>query len=98
VQVRTEADERALEGNPALVRGAVVLDVGCGTGILSLFAARGARRVVGVDASPEIVGVARQVASDNGYLARGPGAGAAAAAGGAGGVPGEEQGVPWCPS
>jgi SAM-dependent methyltransferase len=49
MQVRTEAYRDALEGNPSLMRGARVLDVGCGTGILSMFAARaGASRVIGV--------------------------------------------------
>ena len=38
---RTAAYRDALELNPSLVNGARVLDVGCGTGILSMFAARG---------------------------------------------------------
>ena len=45
----------------------VVLDVGCGTGILSLFAARaGARLVIAVDASA-ILHQARQIVERNGY-------------------------------
>ena len=49
LQARTEAYQRALEGNPSLMRGARVLDVGCGTGILSMFAARaGASQVAGL--------------------------------------------------
>ena len=44
-----------------------VLDVGCGCGILSLFAARGgARSVTAVEASA-VAGVAREVVARNGW-------------------------------
>jgi 2-polyprenyl-3-methyl-5-hydroxy-6-metoxy-1,4-benzoquinol methylase len=33
-QVRTDAYRDAILGNPSLISGATVLDVGCGTGIL----------------------------------------------------------------
>lgn len=54
-QVRTEAYREALEKNPSLMQGARVLDVGCGTGILSMCAARGgATAVVGIDGSEQV--------------------------------------------
>ncbi|KAF9068611.1 S-adenosyl-L-methionine-dependent methyltransferase [Rhodocollybia butyracea] len=50
--VRTSTYARYILSTPSVFEDATVLDVGCGTGILSLFAARaGAARVFAVDAS-----------------------------------------------
>ena len=58
-----------LEGVEAdLVPGAAVLDLGCGSGILSIAAlALGADHVVGVDIDPKAVDVAYENAALNGY-------------------------------
>ncbi|XP_020888237.1 probable protein arginine N-methyltransferase 3 [Arabidopsis lyrata subsp. lyrata] len=65
-KVRTEAYRDALLKNPTLLSGSVVMDVGCGTGILSLFAAKaGASRVVAVEASEKMAKVASKIAKDN---------------------------------
>ncbi|KAF9220251.1 S-adenosyl-L-methionine-dependent methyltransferase [Gyrodon lividus] len=51
-KVRTSTYASFILTNPILFRDAIVLDVGCGTGILSLFAAKsGAKHVYAVEAS-----------------------------------------------
>ncbi|KDQ49228.1 hypothetical protein JAAARDRAFT_43018, partial [Jaapia argillacea MUCL 33604] len=65
-KVRTATYANFILSHPSLFRDAVVLDVGCGTGILSLFAARaGAKRVFAVDAS-DIAEKAEKIVKDNG--------------------------------
>lgn len=65
--VRTESYRKAIEENGNLFKDKVVLDVGCGTGILSMFAARaGARKVFAIDCS-EIIQRTRQIIIDNGF-------------------------------
>lgn len=64
---RTGTYLRAMETNADFIRGRVVLDVGAGNGILSLFAARiGASKVYAVEASG-IVEDLRKVVKANGY-------------------------------
>ena len=48
--VRTRAYQRAIEENPQDFKNKIVLDIGSGTGILSIFAARaGAKHVYAVE-------------------------------------------------
>jgi type I protein arginine methyltransferase len=48
--VRTRAYMRAIEDNPECFKDKIVLDIGCGTGILSIFAARaGAKHVYAIE-------------------------------------------------
>jgi hypothetical protein len=53
--------------NPDVFKGKTVLDIGCGTGILCMFAAKaGAKKVIGIDAA-EIIVKAREIVEKNGY-------------------------------
>ena len=65
-EVRTLSYRNAIMNNPQLFRDKVVLDVGCGTGILCMFAVRaGAKKVIGVDMS-NIIDQAREIITANG--------------------------------
>jgi len=64
-EVRMKCYRGSIINNKHLFQGKVVLDVGCGTGIMSMFAARaGAKKVFGVDYS-DIVLQAQQIVKDN---------------------------------
>ncbi|KAJ1815627.1 hypothetical protein LPJ75_002302 [Coemansia sp. RSA 2598] len=65
-RVRTEGYRDFIYANADVFKGKVVLDVGCGTGILSMFAAKaGAARVIAVDNS-DIIEKARANVIENG--------------------------------
>eukprot|EP00979_Chaetoceros_neogracilis_P003162 scaffold537_cov223-Chaetoceros_neogracile.AAC.4 len=65
--VRTEAYQNAILNNSQLFKDKIVMDIGCGTGILSLFAAKaGAKKVIAIDAS-DMYKEAREIVLLNGY-------------------------------
>jgi len=64
-KVRTESYRSFILNNPGIFKGSRVLDVGCGTSILSMFSAEaGAKEVIGVDNS-EIAYQAMDVVLEN---------------------------------
>jgi len=66
-EVRTISYKNAICNNPHLFKGKTVLDVGCGTGILCMFAAKaGAKKVIGVDMS-NIITQAKTIVEANGF-------------------------------
>lgn len=68
--VRTRTYMRSILDDPQLFKGKVVLDVGCGTGILSLFASKaGAKHVYGIDMST-IAEQAKEIVRANGFGGR----------------------------
>ena len=63
--MRTLGYRDAIEGNAALIKGKTVLDVGCGTGVLSMMCVRaGAAHVIAIDAS-DIVDHAKRIVAAN---------------------------------
>ena len=64
---RTTTYQQSLMKNASLFKDKVVLDIGCGTGILCMFAAKaGAKKVIGVDSS-NIIDKAQRIVRKNGF-------------------------------
>eukprot|EP00467_Chlorarachnion_reptans_P017442 CAMPEP_0114513164 /NCGR_PEP_ID=MMETSP0109-20121206/15405_1 /TAXON_ID=29199 /ORGANISM="Chlorarachnion reptans, Strain CCCM449" /LENGTH=192 /DNA_ID=CAMNT_0001692981 /DNA_START=85 /DNA_END=660 /DNA_ORIENTATION=+ len=66
-EVRTKTYMRSIVENKHLFKGKTVLDIGCGTGILCMFAAKaGAKKVFGIECA-EIYHKAKKIVEDNGF-------------------------------
>ena len=65
--VRTNSYRKAIENNHEAFKDKIVLDIGCGTGILSIFAARaGAKHVYGLEFA-DIADYAKEIVKRNGF-------------------------------
>lgn len=66
-KVRTDAYMKSIVNNAHLFKGKTVLDVGCGTGILCMFAAKaGAKKVIGIECA-QIYHQACEIVKLNGF-------------------------------
>ena len=66
-EVRTETYMNSMLKNKHLFKDKIVMDVGCGTGILCMFAAKaGAKKVIGVECS-SIIHQAKKIIDANGF-------------------------------
>lgn len=64
-KIRTQSYKDFIEGNPEIFKDKIVLDVGCGTGILSMFSViAGCSHVFAIDNS-EIIQKAKEIAKEN---------------------------------
>jgi protein arginine N-methyltransferase 1 len=65
-KIRTESYKNAIDYNADVFKDKIVLDIGCGTGILSIFAAKaGAKHVYGIEFA-DIADYAREIIKKNG--------------------------------
>ena len=63
----TDLSARALVRDRRFLKGASVCEVGCGSGVLAVLAARlGASRVLGIDCDPKVLALARRTVRANG--------------------------------
>jgi predicted RNA methylase len=64
---RTSAYKNAIMNNKPFFKDKIVMDVGCGTGILSIFCAQaGAKVVYAVEAS-DVANLAKEIVKENKY-------------------------------
>jgi protein arginine N-methyltransferase 1 len=69
-EVRTQSYKQAILNNPDVFKDKIVLDIGCGTGVLSIFAAQaGAKHVYGIEFA-DIADFAQEIIKTNGLSSK----------------------------